>query len=109
MYRRDVVLAAGSTLLGIEALITNVLLLFVWFAMAGMSTIAIEWRLAPCTAGYLAAFLAAARWPEHRHWLMAGSNLVLTINAVWIWWPEDISRRRERGRQMSAQQRKPVE
>jgi hypothetical protein len=41
--------------------------------------------------GYALAFVVAARWPGLRHWTMAGSNLVLTINAVWIWRPESFT------------------
>ena len=69
--------------------ISVTVVLVVWSAICAMLSHGVERRLAPSAVGYLAAFFAAAAWPEHRFDIQSASHLVLTVNVVAIWRPSD--------------------
>jgi len=83
----QVALAGGAWHLGLPIPQVRVLMLFLWFAVAGMTTIAIDRRLAPAAVGYGAGFGLAVGWPEHTLYFMAAGNGLLTVTAVWYWRP----------------------
>jgi len=87
VFLAQIVLHLGAWQLGIDPVTTNIIMVFQWFVMASMSSLAIDWRLFPTAVGFAGAFLVSARWPDARHTAMAVSNFVLTVNAVWIWRP----------------------
>ena len=57
--------------------------------IAGVLAITLDRRLWPMAAGFAIAFLVVTRWPRALAWAISASNLVMTINAVWIWKPRD--------------------
>ncbi len=87
VFAAQLVLHLGAWYLGLDPVTTNIIMVFQWFVMTGMSAITLDWRLFPTALGFATAFVVSARWPEARHAAMAASNLVLTVNAVWIWRP----------------------
>jgi len=87
VFVAQMLLNAGAYELGIPAVTTSVVLIFVWCVITAVVAIGLDHRLWPASVGYALAFLAAARWPEHRYWFMAASNFVLTITAVASWKP----------------------
>ncbi len=78
----------GAHMLGADPVTSHVMSILFWFCFAAMASVTIDRRLVPCAAGYLLAFLIAARWPELRLWAMSAANLGFTVNAVVIWRPE---------------------
>jgi hypothetical protein len=84
----QIVLAVVAQRLDVPVLQTELLIMFLWFVIAGMAAIGIDHRLTPCALGYLIALLVAVWHPEHRLYAMAAANLGFTINAVWHWRPE---------------------
>ncbi len=80
-------LAVGAWELGASVVQIEVLWVFGWFLTSSMVALTIDGGMAPTAVGYAVAFLLAARWPEHRFWVMAGGNLVFTLNAAWRWRP----------------------
>ncbi len=82
-----IMLRAGAALLDIEPRTAHVLNFFIWFTICSLLSFYVDLRLVVAAAAYLAAFLLAAAYPSWMYVLMAGSNLVLTLIAVWLWWP----------------------
>lgn len=58
---------------------------FLWFVAMGAACITIELRLWPTALGYGVSLFASIAQPELLLWLMAASQGVLTLNALWIW------------------------
>jgi serine/threonine-protein kinase len=65
-------------------------MMFGWMSVAAMFAINVDRRLAPTAAGYVVAFLVAARWPHQQYYAMAAANFVFLVNAVWVWRPKTI-------------------
>jgi serine/threonine-protein kinase len=78
----------GCWRLGIGVVETEVLMIYLWIAISGMTAIGVDRRLAPSTLGFVAAAAYASVWPEHRFYAMAAANAAFTLNAYWFWKPE---------------------
>ncbi|NOY91449.1 MAG: serine/threonine protein kinase [Deltaproteobacteria bacterium] len=85
----NMVLGAGCYMLDVPPLVYHTLLLFSWAAVASVLAITVDIHLWPAAAGFLLGFLLAAHNPAHVHWYMSVSNLVLTLNAVYVWRPAE--------------------
>ena len=79
--------ALGQLWLGADLATTEITYIALWAAITGMLAITVDARLAVATAGYIAAYLLSSRFPDQRPYLMSGSNLVLALNAIWLWRP----------------------
>ncbi len=91
LFIAQLVFAAGATLLDFEIVQFQVALLFLWFVMAANVAVMLESRIAPAAGGFLVAFLVAAWQPRAVHLAMSLANVVLTVNLVRVWNPEDNS------------------
>ena len=56
-----------------------------WFCISAMLAIAVDWRMAPMTLGFLGALGASVLWPQFRFLAMTASNFVMTVNMFTIW------------------------
>ncbi len=83
----QIILFFGADLLNMSVVNAQVMMILLWFSSAVMTSLAIDRRFVPSALGYLAAFIFAAKYPEHRWWAAAASNGLLTVNAVWVWRP----------------------
>jgi len=83
-------LFAGGSLMGMPVLSAQLLMIFVWTLIASIVVVTIDKRFLPVAICYAAAFLIASRWPEYRFYLMSAGNLVLTIVAIYIWYPNKV-------------------
>jgi serine/threonine-protein kinase len=89
-------MTVGIGLLGLSPTIAVVLQLLVWSCIIAMMALALDGWLYPTAAGYVLAFLVAARWPEHRYYAIGISNLIMTVNVVIIWGRRDRQARSRR-------------
>ena len=69
---------------------SELLMMFLWLVICGMTAIAIDRRLAPAAVSYLLALCFAVNYPEHRLYAMSAANFIFTIAAVWSWRPATI-------------------
>jgi eukaryotic-like serine/threonine-protein kinase len=90
LFVAQIVLAIGAWNLELSMAQTQIAQLFLWFVLSGMMAIAVDRGIAPTSIAMAAAFLVAARYPDHRLLAMSAGNLVFTINAVWRWFPETL-------------------
>lgn len=86
----QVLLDAAGALTGMDTLTGAALRMFLWAAIAGMQSVSLDARLLPSAFGYGAAFVAALHAPPDTFAFMAAANLLFTVNAVWIWRPEEL-------------------
>jgi eukaryotic-like serine/threonine-protein kinase len=64
--------------LGIDAL--RGVTMFLWCVITGMVAVHLDPRFAAVCLGYLAAFVAVVRWPQHYYLITAAANLNLTVS-----------------------------
>jgi eukaryotic-like serine/threonine-protein kinase len=79
-------LVAMSESMNLEAATIRALSIFLWSAVAGMMAIYLNAAFAAVALGYLAAFVAVVRWPEHYFLITAAANLNLTVFVVFLFW-----------------------
>jgi eukaryotic-like serine/threonine-protein kinase len=75
----------GATVLGLDPHAVQIIHIFLWFSQVGVLVITTERRFWPTALALLASFFVAALFPDYRHLAIAFSNLVLTLNAVFLW------------------------
>ncbi len=85
MFVAQTILVLGGWRLGQTVTEVQVLLMFVWFCVAGACAMTVDNALIPCALGYALAFLFSTAWPEYRMWAMSASNLVFTLNVAIAW------------------------
>jgi serine/threonine-protein kinase len=85
MFFAQTLLVLGGWKLGHTVAEMQVLLMFVWFCVAGCCAMTVDTSLIPCAIGYALAFLLSTAYPEYRLWAMSGSNLVFTLNVAIAW------------------------
>jgi len=90
LFVAQVALHTGFWMIGAPLVISQLGMMILWVAVAGMFAIAIDRRMWLAAAGYLAAFLLAARFPDRRWYAMAAANGVMTLNGVWVWKPKEL-------------------
>jgi serine/threonine-protein kinase len=88
----QILLGVGFKVAGLSLVVTHLAMFIMWATVAGCMTVALEVRLWPTAVGYLAAFFAAAKWPEQRDYFMSAGNSIVTLTALWLWWPRRASR-----------------
>ena len=76
---------AGASILGLSAEMTQINLLFLWFAVAGLLGVALEPRLFAPAAAFLIAFVVGATNHHLRLLAEAGANLVFAVSALYVW------------------------
>ena len=81
------ILFAGGALMGMSVTTSQQLMIFVWTTIAAGVSVTVDLRFWPVAVGYALAFLAAAQWPEARFFAMSAGNGLLTLTAVYIWYP----------------------
>jgi serine/threonine protein kinase len=59
----------------------------VWFCVSSMIVITLDRRLIPMTLGFLALLFFGLRWPDLIFYAMTASNLLMTLNLVFVWFP----------------------
>jgi serine/threonine-protein kinase len=105
LFVAQIVLQLGMAIMDLPIDLSQVMMLFLWLVIAVMMAIGVDRRLAPSAVGFLAAFLFAARYPEHRFFAMSACNFVFTVNAVVLWRPDNLLRYTEAERQARARTR----
>jgi hypothetical protein len=75
----------GGTALGLDPHAVQIIHIFLWFCHVGVLVITTETRFWPTALALLASFFVASLFPDYRHLAIAFSNLVLTLNAVFLW------------------------
>ena len=103
LFIAQIALWLGIWYLKIPATEGQVFMIFLWFVITGMVTIAIDVKIAPSVLVFLLGFMAAARWPQHARYVMAAINFAFVVNAVWAWKPEQLRWTEEERRQLMAQ------
>ena len=78
----------ASMLLRLPAQTTQVLWPLTWFLVSGMLTVTVDRRIAPMTLGFLGTLFVAAHYPHLRFYAMSGSNLIMTVNMVFLFTPQ---------------------
>ncbi len=78
-------LQLGCALLGVSALASGVLNLFLWGTVVGGLAAAIEPRFVVASVAFYACFFAACVRPSWRWYLMSAANVVLTGTMIWAW------------------------
>jgi hypothetical protein len=81
------VLMLAARAMGLTILQAEQLMMFLWFALAGMAAIGIDRRLSPMAVGYGVAFCLVVAYPDWLHYLMSASNFVFLVNTTWQWRP----------------------
>ena len=76
---------AGASILGLSAEMTQINLLFLWFAVAGLLGVALEPRLLAPASAFLIAFFVGAKNHHYRLLGEAGANLVFSVSALYVW------------------------
>ncbi len=95
LFVAQATLHAGLWMAGAPLLLSQLGMMIVWVAVSGMFAIAIDRRMSVAAAGYLVAFLVAARFPAERWFAMSAANGLMTVNGVWVWKPEQLHRSAE--------------
>ena len=75
----------GTAMLGVSAISSGVLNLFLWGVSVSILAAAIERRLALAAAGFFIAFFVACAHPAWRWYAMSASNAVLMLTMAWVW------------------------
>lgn len=78
------VVSAG---LGVPVETSMRLKLFIWFCVAGMAAVWLDWRFFPVALGYLAGVGLSILWPGARYYIIAGCHTVLAVTVMVMWWP----------------------
>ncbi len=92
LYFAQGVLAVGTWLAGIDPSLNYVGNLIMSFALSGLASIAIDRRLWPVCAGYIAAFLVAAHDLDAVLYAASAANGVFTLVVIWQWRPSRLER-----------------
>ncbi len=85
MFVAQTILVLGGWKLGHSVAQMQVLVMFLWFCVAGMCAMTVDLSLVPCAIGYAATFLFGTAYPEYRLWAMSAGNLVFTLNVALAW------------------------
>jgi serine/threonine-protein kinase len=85
MLLAQLVLVLCTWRVGIRVEQTFVLMLFLYFVVAGCAASMIDRRLAPTAIGYGVACVIAALHPHTTMWLSAASNFVFALNTLYAW------------------------
>ncbi len=75
--------------LGLALATAEILMLLLWALVGAMLAIGVATAMFPSAIGYLVGFFIAVQYPAWRYEMMSATNLVLTINLVWISVPAD--------------------
>jgi serine/threonine-protein kinase len=81
------ILMLGAPAMGLTILQSKQLMLFLWFALAGMLAIGIDRRMYPIAIGYAVAFGVAVARPAWMMFAMSASNFVFLVTSAWHWRP----------------------
>ena len=85
MFLAQSLLVLGGWKLGQTVVEMQVLLMFLWFCVAGCCAMTVDKALIPCALGYALAFLFSTAYPEYRMYAMSVSNLIFTLNVAIAW------------------------
>ncbi len=78
-------LLVGGYLAGIPFVHAHAFLTLTWASGAALVASAVDPRLYASALGYLLAFFAVIRWPEHRHLVTSLANLVVFVSVLVLW------------------------
>jgi hypothetical protein len=78
-------LLTGGYLAGIPFVHAHAFLTLTWASGAALAASAVDRRLYASALGYLIAFFAVFRWPEHRHLVTSLANLVVFVSVLVLW------------------------
>jgi eukaryotic-like serine/threonine-protein kinase len=85
-FAMQLALQLGGHVLGIPIMTVVPMMMVIWAATTANFATAVDKRFWLPVSGYLVAFLAAAKWPEHTWDMMSASNFVLLVTFVVAWW-----------------------
>ena len=80
-----IIVHLGSLFLGIDPVRAQVYPMALWAAVSAMVVVTIDLRLLPVPLAYTASFIVASARPELRFYAMSASQLVMMVNAIWLW------------------------
>ncbi|HTL33787.1 MAG TPA: serine/threonine-protein kinase [Kofleriaceae bacterium] len=87
LFGSQSLLVAGTWLAGLPSELDPLLIMFHAAVMAWVVTIAIDPWLTPAAICYSVAFPIVAAGLVDRNAMIAFTNITLTANVVWLWWP----------------------
>ena len=85
MFIGQALLCSCMYVLGVPLLTTQVLLMFLYFVVAGVGAMTVDLGLIPSAVGYASGFAFSSRFPELQPYAMAAANAVFTINVMVGW------------------------
>ena len=85
-FASQMILHVGSALAGVPPDESQRVVVFGWFIIITMMTIAVSRRLTAAAVAYLLTYLASSRWFAHRYEFMSAANAVLFATMLWAWW-----------------------
>jgi eukaryotic-like serine/threonine-protein kinase len=85
MFGAQALLVLGAWLIDVPVVYTQVFMLFLYFVMAGVTSMTVDVALLPTALFYGGAFIYGAWRPEHRMFAMAAGNLTFTLNVAYAW------------------------
>ena len=90
LFVSQAVLMLAASTMGLTILQAEQLMLFLWFALAGMAAIGIDRRLFPMAISYGAGFGVVVANPTWWLYVMCATNFVFLVNTTWQWRPATI-------------------
>ncbi len=85
LFLSQATLYAACWRFGVAMAAAETLMMLVWTMTVASLVIAIDLGLWPSLAGNIGALAVALAWPDARHFAMASSNAIFTINVVIRW------------------------